>query len=300
MGGWSPPAPIFSMLFSPTRLAAVSLHALPRKPLSRALGRLARVQRPGSTLDGVIDVYCRTYGVDLADYDVPAAGFETFDAFFTRALRVGARPLDPDPQALLSPADGRLEDTGWIERDGRFCIKGSQYTLGELLGEDQGSEAFFGGQFLVIYLSPRDYHRVHVPVSGRITRCHHVGGTLFPVNRIGLDHVAGLFARNERVAVHQQVDAAGHVCTVMVGAIGVGRITLSFEPGVTTNAGPPWGLKVYTEEDAPTLGRGEELGIFHLGSTVIVLLGAAVHWELLRRPGEAVRMGEALARRASG
>lgn len=288
------------MLFSPTRLAAVSLQALPRKPLSRALGKIARIERPGPTLAHVIDVYCRAYGVDLTDYEVPAGGFETFDAFFTRRLKDGRRPLAQDVTTLLSPADGRLEDAGAIERDGRFRIKGSDYTLSDLLGDDEACDGYLGGQFLVVYLSPRDYHRVHAPVSGPVIRCHHVGGTLYPVNRIGIEHVPALFARNERVVVHQRTADVGVVCTIMVGAIGVGRITTSFEQGVETNCGPVWGLKTYTEETAPYLERGDELGTFHLGSTAIILLGPQVRWTVLRDVGSTVRMGEALARRTTG
>lgn len=288
------------MNLSPTRVAAAALRALPRKSLSRALGNLTRLQARGLPLETLIGWYCRAYGVDMADYVVPDGGFTTFDAFFTRELKPGVRPLDPDPATLLSPADGRVEDQGTIEANGRFRIKGSDYTLSELLGEEDGCERFLGGQFAVIYLSPRDYHRVHAPVAGPVLRCHHVDGTLYPVNRIGVEHVPQLFAKNERVAIQQETEQSQRVGTVLVGAIGVGRITVSFEPTLVTNGGLSWGLKVYSRDDAPVVQRGQELGMFHLGSTAILLVEPTLRLQWLREVGQAVRMGEAVARRADG
>ena len=287
------------MTFSTSRAAAAALSVLPRKTMSRALGELSRLRAPGSGLDWLISLYCRAYEVDLADYELPVGGFETFDAFFTRRLRVNARPLDPDPNAALSPADGRVEGCGPIDEAGKLRIKGSDYTVAELLGSDEAVERFRGGQFCVVYLSPRDYHRVHTPLSGPVSKCQHVKGTLYPVNEIGVAHVPQLFARNERVAVHQESEA-GPVCTVLVGAIGVGHITLSFEPEMATNRGETLAERTYPQGRGPVLARGDEMGIFHLGSTVIVFLGAQERWELAVRLGDVIKMGEALARRAAG
>jgi phosphatidylserine decarboxylase len=288
------------MLPSPSRVAATSLSVLPRKGLSRALGRVARVSAPGPLLRGSIRAYCRAYNVDLAEYEVPEAGFETFDAFFTRRLKPGTRPIDPDPGALLSPADGRLEDAGVIEVGSTLRIKGRTYTVAELLDDRLASSLYAGGQFAVVYLSPRDYHRVHAPVSGEVRLLRHVDGTLFPVNAIGLRHVPRLFARNERVVVEQSTLAHGPIATVMVGAIGVGRITMSFDAELVTNAGRAYRERAFAEGQGPQLGRGEELGTFHLGSTVIVFAGPAAGASLVRRPGDHVRMGEALWRKRDG
>jgi len=165
----------------------------------------------------------------------------------------------------------------------------------ELLGDAGDARAFDGGIFAVVYLSPRDYHRVHSPVAGPIRTVRHVGGTLFPVNDIGVRHVERLFARNERVAVVHESERHGAVATILVGAVGVGRITLSFEPDVITNRDRmPRTLRY--GDGGPRLARGEELGTFHLGSTVIVFAGASVPLTLTRRPGDAVRVGETLAR----
>jgi phosphatidylserine decarboxylase len=271
------------MLPSPSRVAATSLLVLPRKSLSRALGKAARVAAPGPLLRAAIRGYCRAYHVDLTEYAVPENGFETFDAFFTRHLKPGMRPLDPDPEALLSPADGRLEDAGVIEVGSTLRIKGRNYSV--------------GGQFAVIYLSPRDYHRVHAVVSGPVRLLRHVDGTLFPVNAIGLRHIPRLFARNERVVIEQATEAHGPISTVMVGAIGVGRISVSFQADLITNDGRLCREVTFPPHDAPRLDRGKELGVFHLGSTVIVFTGPGSGLSLVRRPGEHVRMGEALWRR---
>jgi phosphatidylserine decarboxylase len=248
-------------------------------------------------LRGSIRAYCLAYHIDLDEYEVPEAGFETFDAFFTRRLKAGTRPLDPDPDAVLSPADGRLEDAGVIEVGSTLRIKGRTYSVGELLDDRFASSLYAGGQFAVVYLSPRDYHRVHTPVTGEVRLLRHVDGTLFPVNAIGLRHVPRLFARNERVVVEQSTTSHGPIATVMVGAIGVGRISVSFDADLITNDARAHRERVFPASQGPVLGRGDELGTFHLGSTVIVFAGPAAGARLVKRPGEHVRMGEALWRK---
>jgi phosphatidylserine decarboxylase len=279
----------------PSIVAATSLRALPRKRLSRWLGQLSRVPAPEQVLTPLMRAYCRAYGVDLRDCIVPDAGFATFDEFFTRRLKPGTRPVDPDPSVLVSPADGRLEDAGPIERGATITVKGKRYLIGELLGDDLAGRELEGGSFAVVYLSPRDYHRVHAAVSGPVTAVRHVPGTLFPVNAIGVKHVPNLLARNERVVVHQRSELHGRVVTVLVGAVGVGRISLSFDDSVLTNDGRPSGLRVYGERP-PTLERGDELGVFHLGSTVVVLTDPRHPVTLQAGAGACVRMGDAIAR----
>jgi phosphatidylserine decarboxylase len=287
------------MLPSPSRVAATTLRALPRKGLSRLLGRMARVPAPRPLLEVAVQAYCKAYDVDLDDYQVPEGGFETFDAFFTRHLKPGLRPLDAEPDALLSPADGRLEDAGPIEVGSTLKIKGRTYSVGELLADRWAGSLYAGGQFAVVYLSPQDYHRVHAPVDGRVRTVRHVPGTLFPVNEIGLRHVPHLFARNERVVVEQSSTLHGPITSVLVGAIGVGRISLAFDSDLITNNGRRHGEVIYSQQDAPKLQRGDELGTFHLGSTVIVFTGPGSGLSFVRRPGQRVRMGEALLRRGA-
>jgi phosphatidylserine decarboxylase len=277
-----------------TRVAAETLRLLPRKRLSRAIGRVAARPTSPSLLARAIDLYVRAYDVDLSECEVPSGGFRTFNEFFTRPLREGARPLDADPSAILSPADGRVEDAGPIDARGTFLIKGRPYSLEELLGGADEAARLAGGQFVVVYLSPRDYHRVHAPVTGEITRARHLGGTLFPVNRIGVEHVPKLFAKNERVVVVQSSPAFGDVVTVLVGALVVGGIGLAFDRGLVTRRGRAGGETRY-RAPRPTVARGGELGWFELGSTAIVLVPAAARAELAVAPGAPIRMGRAIA-----
>ena len=279
-----------------TRLAAETLRVLPRKRLSKMFGVAAAAHVPAAMLARAIDVYVRAYDVDLTECDVPPGGWPTFNAFFTRALRDGLRPIDDDPDILVSPADGRVEDSGPIDANAAFLVKGKRYEVGELLGDPADAARFEGGRFAIVYLSPRDYHRVHAAVEGEVHTVRHVGGTLFPVNRIGLEHIAGLFAKNERVAVFQTSPTHGEVATILVGAIVVGGIKLRFEPSLRTNAGPGRGTIRYVAGLRPFLRRGEELGRFELGSTVIVLTTKESAVEFSFEAGRSVKVGEALAR----
>lgn len=276
-----------------TRAAAELLRVLPRKRMSRALGRLADLPVPSRVLDRLTSVYIRAYDVDLGECEVPDGGYATFDAFFTRRLRDGARELDPDPRVVVSPADGRVEDVGEIRAHGAFTVKGRPYALDELLADRGAHTRFAGGLFAIVYLSPRDYHRVHAPVSGRVARARHVAGTLYPVNAIGLAHVPGLFAKNERVAIEQRSELHGEVVTVLVGAVGVGRIGIAFDESLVTNTGRAAETHDYGD-DGPLVPRGDELGVFHLGSTVIVFVTKAAGLAAAKHAGESVRMGESL------
>lgn len=276
------------------RLAAETLRLLPRKQLSRALGRIAAARAPRSIVDAAISAFVRSYDVNLDEAEIPAEGFETFDAFFTRTLRPGARPIDPDPEALVSPADGRLEDLGAISLEGELLVKGSRYTAADLLGDADDAAAYEGGRYFIVYLSPRDYHRVHAPTCGDVQYVRYVPGTLFPVNRIGTQYIPQLFARNERLAIVQESKIHGRVATIMVGAIGVGRIGLSFDE-LQTNSGHVAGVRRY-EPRSVARASGDELGVFHLGSTAVVMTTAQCSLQVGVAANASVKMGEALAR----
>jgi phosphatidylserine decarboxylase len=275
-----------------SRVAAEVLRVLPRKHISHMMGRLADLQGPSPLVQQSIRAFVRAYAVDMSEAIIPADGFASFDAFFTRELKANARVADPRADVIVSPADGRVEDFGAIAMDARFRVKGFDYTVGELLGSEQDAERFRGGAFFIVYLSPRDYHRVHAPVDGQVCRARHVDGTLYPVNSLGLKYVKKLFARNERV-VTIQASRFGEVATVMVGAIGVGRITMSYDPRFVTNQGHVSAPVDYADA-GPALKRGGELGRFHLGSTAIVLLGPAHDYRFMVEAGKHVRLGEAL------
>ena len=281
------------MGMSASRLAAQTVRALPRKRLSRALGRLAASRAPQSLVRAAISAFVKAYDVDLREVDVPSEGFRTFDDFFTRKLLNGARVIDPNPRALVSPADGRIEDLGQITTGGELLVKGQTYSAADLLDDPSAAALYEGGRYFIVYLSPRDYHRVHAPTCGDVQYVRYVPGTLFPVNRIGTDHIPGLFARNERLAIVQESVVHGVVTTIMVGAIGVGRIGLSFDD-LQTNRGDAPGVRSYA--DSPiSRERGAELGVFHMGSTAVVMTPPACVLEVAAEAGASIRMGAAMA-----
>ena len=280
------------MVMSPTRLAAQAVRALPRKHLSRLLGRAALLRRPTAVLDAAIAAYVHAYGVDMSEVEVPQGGFRTLDEFFTRRLEPGTRGIDPDRRALVSPADGRMEGFGRLTENAELVVKGMRYTARDLLGDAQEAIRYQGGHYFVVYLSPKDYHRVHAPTCGSVHHVRYVPGTLFPVNRIGSKYIPQLLARNERIAVVQQSDVHGAVTTILVGAIGVGRIGLAFDD-LQTNSGYTIGKRSYADAPIP-IDRGAELGVFHLGSTVIVMTPPECVLDIKLEVGASIRMGQAM------
>jgi phosphatidylserine decarboxylase len=274
-----------------TYATAQILRVLPRARIGQAIGRLAERRWSLPVERAVVGLYSRMYDVRL-DECVEHGGWASFDAFFTRRLREGARPVDPDPRVVVSPADGRIESMGGIAPGGTFTVKGRPYAVAELVGDAREAERFVGGAGFVVYLSPRDYHRVHAPVGGVIRRIRSMPGDYYPVNQIGMRHVANLFCRNRRVAIEIDADAAlGRVTVVMVVAMIVGRITTV---GVDA-PDVPLGDRIF---DPPLrVSRGDELGAFHLGSTAAVLVErrATGRWLLGEGP---VRYGQGLLRAA--
>jgi phosphatidylserine decarboxylase len=283
------------MFASSTRFSSSVIGILPRKRLSRALGRLAVLNPPRPLIRGAIDLFCRIYEIDMSEAETPVEGFSSFDAFFTRPLKPGARPINRDINTIVSPSDGTVQGVGYLTPESTLTVKGSTYRVEALLGDADQARKFENGAYVLIYLSPRNYHRVHAPVDGPVESLRYIGGTLFPVNEIGLRHVSGLFARNERLVIYQQSPRFGNVTTVMVGALGVGRITVSFDSSVVTNQSNVPGVRCY-DKNTIKLERGAELGVFHLGSTVLLLLQSSLTTTLLKRVGDLVRVGEVVAR----
>jgi phosphatidylserine decarboxylase len=263
--------------------------------LSRLAGWLADRRLPSALLVPVIRAYSRVYGVDLSEAAEPPSAYPTFNAFFTRRLRDGARPIDGTADTVVAPCDSRLSTMGPVSGDGRIeQVKGQTYALETLLGSPEDADVFQGGWSATLYLSPGMYHRVHSPVDGRVLGWRYRPGRLFPVNGPAVRSVPGLFARNERVAVFLDGDGVGPVALVLVGAANVGRITLAFTD-LVTNTGAPGGRG---EPPRPLeIARGEELGVFNLGSTVVLLAADPALAPVGAVPGALVRMGEALWRR---
>jgi phosphatidylserine decarboxylase len=247
------------------RLAAALIERTPARSAvaaSQAMGLAAGVSR------AAVSAYSRYFGVNLEDVDPEqlARGFRSFDAFFTRNLRLGVRRVDKSPDVLVSPCDGRLREVAEVEAQGVVVAKGHAYAIGELLGDSALAERFVGGLQAVIYLHPRDYHRVHAPISGVVRRLVLIPGRLLPVNDASVARVPRLFAVNER-HVHVLETDRGMVAVVMVAAFGVGHMSCAYRPVVPH----PDRESTIELEPPPFVAKGDELGVFHLGSTVVLL-----------------------------
>jgi phosphatidylserine decarboxylase len=280
-------------------LKAWPSYCLPQHTLSRLVHALTRCETPWVKLR-LIQRFVRTFDVDMSQALQPALeAYPSFNAFFTRALRPEARPLAPGADVLACPVDGAVSQLGAI-RDGRvFQAKGHDYSLLDLLGGDvRAAEAFHDGSFATLYLSPRDYHRIHLPLDGRLTAMTHVPGRLFSVSPATTRAVPRLFARNERVIAYFDT-AAGPMAMVMVGAIFVASIETVWAGEVTPPAGREIRRWDYDRQDpAFAFCKGAEIGRFNMGSTVILLHAAGrIAWRQDLGPASAVRMGQALATR---
>lgn len=273
-------------------------YVLPHRLLSSLARRLA-YSRNRAIKQWLIDTVTRKFGVDLSEAAEPdPTAYPTFNAFFTRALKPGARTPDADPNALLMPADGHISQCGDIVNGRIFQAKGHGFTTAQLLGDDAAAAPFADGVFATVYLSPRDYHRVHMPWSGTLRETVHVPGRLFSVGTDAVNSVPGLFARNERLVCHFDTDF-GPMCLVMVGALLVSGVETVWS-GVEI---PAYGDRIQRKDyrgKGIALERFAEMARFNYGSTVIALWPkgvAALSPELkAERP---VRLGERLALRGT-
>jgi len=277
-------------------------HLLPQHLLSGLMYRLARVEwSPLRT--PLIWVFIRVTGIRMAEAAEPdPRRYRHLNALFTRALRPELRPPDPDPAAVLSPVDGTLSQLGTIEAGRLIQAKGRDYGLVDLLGGDAEAERqLTGGSFATLYLSPKDYHRIHMPLAGELRGMTYLPGRLFSVNTITAALVPGLFARNERVVCRFETPA-GPMAMVLVGAIFVGGIETVWAGEVTPTsaAGSKTNAPADRQAQAVRLERGAEMGRFNLGSTVILLFPpGAVSWDPGLAPGSPVRMGQRIGTLAS-
>jgi phosphatidylserine decarboxylase len=269
-----------------TYTAAQLVRAMPRVRLSRMVGRLCEQSLPAPISRVLTAAYARAYGIDLSEVEPRSEPYRSFDAFFTRPLRPGARLVEDAP--LVSPADGKLDAVGTILPGAVLEVKGRPYDVAELVGDGKDAAGYAGGSFALVYLSPRDYHRVHSPVDGAITVVRSIAGDLYPVNAIG-ERFPRLLVRNHRVAIAIDTESLGRVTVVMVGAMVVGRISVAALGGEAVPEG------THGVKPASSVQRGDELGMFHLGSTVVVLLEPGLS---ITRDLGTVRYGEALVKAA--
>jgi len=280
------------------RLLVAVQYLLPQHALTRLAHALARSRLPWLK-NALISGFVARYRPDLSEAEQPKPlAFESFNAFFTRALRADARPIDPDPHAVVSPVDGSVSQLGRL--DGRWLLqaKGRTYTLEALLsGPAEWAEVFRAGAAATLYLAPSDYHRVHMPLSGTLCAAWYVPGRLFSVGAANVAGVADLYARNQRVVC---VFATGALsfALVLIGALFVGSISTVWHGELTPRRGRQRvPLPLTARAASLTLERGAEFGRFNMGSTVILLLppGRSA-WGLTVEVGGVVRVGETLGR----
>jgi phosphatidylserine decarboxylase len=280
------------------RVAVDLLRWTPKGTFSRGVGWAASRRVPRLLRKPLYRGFARAVGADLSVLDRALSDFARFDDFFTRPLRAGCRPIAQGDGVVVSPVDGVVSEAGVAEGGRLIQCKGRDYTIAGLLADPVEARAFEGGAYATIYLSPRDYHRIHSPVDGKVTGYRHIPGAFFPVNPMSVRNVAGLFSINERLVTYLESDV-GRVALVAVAATGVGNITASYDRDVRTHRRGAAGRHGWAQRYAVPrpLPRGAELGMFHLGSTVIVLFEPGrVRLETER--DRVLRVGERIGERA--
>ena len=288
-----PPQPIDKLRKFLDRCYVVLHSLLPTHFLSWLMFHVARIQAPAFK-NVFIGIFVKLYKVDLSDAEFEQVkSYPDFSAFFTRALKPGARPIDADPKVMASPVDGTVSMLGPVRNGTMIQAKGIDYSVTELLGGSKAAALFQKGAFCTIYLAPHNYHRIHMPANGKLREWGYQPGRLFSVSVGAVNRIPKLFARNERVYSVFETDF-GPMALVMVGALFVGSIETVWNGRVT----PPHGHEAgtYSPMSPVVLMRGRELGRFNMGSTVILLTPPGmVAWRPHLVPGKEVRMGLALA-----
>jgi phosphatidylserine decarboxylase len=266
-------------------------HVLPQHALSRLVLRATRVRAPWFK-NWLIRGFLRLYTIDMADAVQPDPfRYASFNEFFTRALRPEARSLAKEPREIACPVDGVISEAGKIDGDSLLQAKGRNYTLKELLASCAWAKDFEGGSFATIYLAPFNYHRVHMPLAGRLRETVYVPGRLFSVNAATASLVPRLFARNERVLTWFDT-AFGEFALILVGALNVGSIATVWAGDITP---APRRVATALPPQEVSLDKGAELGRFNMGSTVILLFQKdRARWHAEMRAGATVRLGQSL------
>lgn len=274
-------------------LFALLQYCVPQQLLSRMMGALAESRvRPIKNL--FIVIFSKVFKVNRAEAELEQLKhYPSFNDFFVRALKPHVRPLCEEQQDIACPADGSVSQIGEVDRGCIFQAKGKEFTVTALLGgDDYLSQQFYGGKFATIYLAPKDYHRVHIPIGGQLQTMVHIPGSLFSVNRATTKHIDQLFTRNERVVSIFDTEA-GPMAVVMVGAMIVGSIETVWAGQIT-----PYKKMIRTthypdDKEEVRLSKGEEMGRFKMGSTVMVLFGPDMaEWDTDILAGSRVQMGQ--------
>lgn len=269
------------------------LFLLPKNLVSNLMGRLVSLKLPASLALYVNQIFARMTGITISEAEKPLNEYPTLQDFFIRRLKSGLRPIDPDKNAVVSPCDGFLCEAGPII-DGRLCaVKGKYYSLRDLVDSESLASRFLGGYFATIYLSPRDYHRFHAPVSGDVKETIYIPGALWPVNPWSVANVKDLFCINERII--SLIAPEGHnklIAHIAVGATMVGKIKLEY---CDTESNVKSSKKIIPHPERVGLNKGQELGMFMFGSTIVLLFEPGLINGLTINTPTTLRMGERLA-----
>lgn len=276
------------------RLLIGLLWLLPKNWVSAMAGRFAKSRLSRSA----IRPFARKFQIDLEEAALSIEAYPTLLDFFVRELKPGVRPIAEGEELMVSPVDGRVAQFGRLDRGELIQAKGHTYTAAALLANESEAKRFEGGQYITIYLSPQDYHRIHTPAAGQVVGATYVPGKLWPVNAAGVNRVPGLFAINERLITYLQ-SKLGRIAMVKVGATIVGSVKVVYDQTLGTNIpGAQVEMKVIT--DGPLLEKGAEIGRFEFGSTVILLVEPG-DWEWAPEVthGARLRLGQPLLRKRS-
>ena len=292
----APPPPAPTTPWS-ARLFARAQRMLPHHALSRLVLRATRVRTPAFK-NWLIRSFVRSYRPVMADAAEPdPLRYGSFNEFFTRALRAGARTIDASGESIVSPVDGTISQIGYLRESELLQAKGRSFGLAALLaGHTEWSERLIGGAYATLYLAPHNYHRIHMPLAGRLQAAWYVPGRLFSVNVASVGAVPGLFARNERVVCAFEHSSGLPFAMVLVGALFVGSIATIWHGDVTPRR--PRRAVELSRPGAPTsLAKGAEMGRFNMGSTVILLLPReSVEWSSNWVAGMQIEVGRPLGR----
>ncbi|GGC58129.1 archaetidylserine decarboxylase [Marinobacter halophilus] len=282
------------------KLFILSQYVTPQRTVSHLAGRLADSTDYPALKNRIVKWFVGRYGVNMSEAAEPdPTAYPSFNAFFTRQLKPGARTIAAGDDVFVSPVDGAISQLGQVTNDRVFQAKGQSFGLTELLGgEEASAEPFREGEFSTIYLSPKDYHRIHMPMAGTLREMVYVPGNLFSVNPVTAQNVPNLFARNERVICIFDTDS-GPMAMVLVGAMIVGSMETTWAGVIAPNPAKltHWS---YQNEDAIRFEKGDEMGRFRLGSTVVLVMPkGSVQWNPEQMAGKTVRLGEAFGKLAA-
>ncbi len=264
------------------------LRLLPKNLLTAILGKWAEWKSPRWLVKMGIRIFSRIY--HIAEHEIMPSEFHTFNEFFTRALKPECRPISQDTSIVVSPVDAHIGGFGTIQENTLFQAKGIVYSLEKLVLEEQYVQYFQNGSYITLYLSPHDYHRIHTPVSGYVREMYHIPGRLYPVNRFAVANVPGLFTLNERVITLLEHECLGKIAVIKIGATVVGKIQVTYDQCQAHCKNI-----VHRTYSGISLNKGQELGRFQLGSTVILLFQNQKIKFLELQTGQEIQLGNPIA-----